>query len=1070
MQHAEGFAYASVFHLFTRSPEIALLALSRKGDKDFPWADRLRLGAAVASAVSHLRSCSLGSPHLNLKLSSMHGSLGCWVCLLVLSFPVDAGPATLRLHLLKGTRARCNDGSAPGFYLQEGRSGVLLVWLEGGGDCGTQATCDARPAALKGMDRRHGLVRTAMGIGDELKTPVPPRFMVLMADWCNVFAGITLVISFSLIAGAFTFKWFKMEGTAHTVMQVTMCLEGVLWAVAAGFLTKINMIVNNAGLAVGQTIICFGGIFFAISGLYDGVPGKIISLHYVLAPDSNALFADACPYYGITCFMVATSMGLQGVWPLPKNKIVSPFWAVACFFIGAWTIGVIGLWGPTLMDGFVRYEDFEAPTDLYKQRTFAWAWIHIFQVIGAIFWTAGGIIFGLMDGIFPFGGAGAEVLCEGSAHWPQLRQLDGIFSDAEDTNPFFATATRVFVPYCSSDSWVGNREAPAAGYFFQGERIISAVLEELRNRSVFEGIDLLVFGGCSAGGRGALYNLDRVCSWLPAALRCRGFLDAAWWEGLQLWGPSESLAPCLASAGEHAAHLCLFGPHFAPYVRTPFLVHEEQFDYFMLSKRGVQRPVFLWSPEAWQLARDLQEQVKSTLPILSGRRDAAAYSTSCTQHCFAESELFWRVRVQRGHFQSWSLEQLARSWLQEASPGSEGAVQRLRSGERGPDLVGGVLIDDCFDPNCSAGCPFEPSLRDLLLFACLLLALLACCILLLLRRRWLLGRCRRRFRPERSPTPQMLGASFGEADGLRKKLPSFGLPLSASVASTAPAAPLTKMSATPKARGDDPLAVQSSQIVLSVSSWCICSVGMMVFNKMAVTRFPAECCLVALQMAFCSAFLLCFAQKSIHIGSFRDVARWSLVIPCFSGMLLTSMLALKNAPMSLLVVLRCLSPGDYQKYMSQYAGDYEKYMHGGGGNGGSGDYEKYYKKYMSQYGSGASGGYEKFMSQYAGDYASKYMPSAESKSAEAKPVSLAAADESHSKKDSASKSDEAEQGGYQQYMNQAGDYKQYLQSYGGDYSKYMQGQGSQARSSQMEVESREYTLCITVDLQRWQVA
>ena len=38
---------------------------------------------------------------------------------------------------------------------------------------------------------------------------------------------------------------------------------------------------------------------------------------------------------------------------------------------------------------------------------------------------------------------------------------------------------------------------------------------------------------------------------------------------------------------------------------------------------------------------------------------------------------------------------------------------------------------------------------------------------------------------------------------------------------------------------------------------------------------------------------------------------------------------------------------------------------------------------------------------------------------------------------------------------QAGGYKQYMQSYGGDYSKYMQGQGSQARSSQMEVENRE---------------
>ncbi|OLQ14501.1 putative rhodanese domain-containing dual specificity protein phosphatase [Symbiodinium microadriaticum] len=227
--------------------------------------------------------------------------------------------------------------------------------------------------------------------------------MVLLADWCNVWAGITLVVSFSLITGAFTFNWFEMSGAVHTIMQVTMCAEGVLWAVAAGLLTKINMIVNNASLAVVQTIICFGGLFFAVSGLYDGVPGKVISIRYILAPDTNALFADACPYYGITCFMVATSMGLSGVRGLPKNKFVSPFWAVACFFIGAWTIGVIGLWGPTLIGGLVRYEDFEAPTDLYKQKTFAWAWIHIFQVIGAIFLTLGGIIFGLMDNIFSFG-------------------------------------------------------------------------------------------------------------------------------------------------------------------------------------------------------------------------------------------------------------------------------------------------------------------------------------------------------------------------------------------------------------------------------------------------------------------------------------------------------------------------------------------------------------------------------------------------------------------------------------------------------------------------------------------
>ena len=35
----------------------------------------------------------------------------------------------------------------------------------------------------------------------------------------------------------------------------------------------------------------------------------------------------------------------------------------------------------------------------------------------------------------------------------------------------------------------------------------------------------------------------------------------------------------------NASHLCLFGPIWAPHVRTPYLVHEEQFDHFLLGKR-----------------------------------------------------------------------------------------------------------------------------------------------------------------------------------------------------------------------------------------------------------------------------------------------------------------------------------------------------------------------------------------------------------------------------------------------------------------------------------------------------
>ncbi|CAJ1423676.1 unnamed protein product [Effrenium voratum] len=202
--------------------------------------------------------------------------------------------------------------------------------------------------------------------------PVPSRAMVLCADWCNIFAGISLVISFLIITGAFTFNWFEMQGGWHTAMQVTMTLEGILWAIAAALLARINVVVNNAAVAVGQVIICFGGIFFTISGLQegtwqsterafgplklrgfppcfpgikyhaaqkyskDGVPGKVISLSYVLAPAAqqkkcldptswapsmSAAFADACPYYGISCFMMPRPWGSMAFRDCPRRSL-----------------------------------------------------------------------------------------------------------------------------------------------------------------------------------------------------------------------------------------------------------------------------------------------------------------------------------------------------------------------------------------------------------------------------------------------------------------------------------------------------------------------------------------------------------------------------------------------------------------------------------------------------------------------------------------------------------------------------------------------------------------------------
>jgi hypothetical protein len=82
---------------------------------------------------------------------------------------------------------------------------------------------------------------------------------------------------------------------------------------------------------------------------------------------------------------------------------------------------------------------------------------------------------------------------------------------------------------------------------------------------------------------------------------------------------------------------------------------------------------------------------------------------------------------------------------------------------------------------------------------------------------------------------------------------------------------------------------------------------MLVFNKLAANVLPV-CSLIALQFAFTVVALLVFGWQSIHIGSLHDVLRWCRVVPFFTGMLLSSILALKYAPMTLVITFRALSP------------------------------------------------------------------------------------------------------------------------------------------------------------------
>lgn len=228
----------------------------------------------------------------------------------------------------------------------------------------------------------------------------PPRALTLIADWGNVFAGISLTISFFLILlnayGAIDIT--NPDTTLAKIQKWTMVAEGALYFIAGVALTAINVITNNAYGAVSQTIIAFGGIFFCISGF--GFPFYVSSIRYIFPYDGNASLPDACPWYGISCFMFATAMGLYSVAGLPKKNVVSPFWGVTFFFLGAWIIGLGGLWIPLLAGGYFESDRVAGGLAWMGQPIFKWAGPHIFQLFGATFLTAGAVVFGLMDNFF----------------------------------------------------------------------------------------------------------------------------------------------------------------------------------------------------------------------------------------------------------------------------------------------------------------------------------------------------------------------------------------------------------------------------------------------------------------------------------------------------------------------------------------------------------------------------------------------------------------------------------------------------------------------------------------------
>ena len=171
----------------------------------------------------------------------------------------------------------------------------------------------------------------------------------------------------------------------------------------------------------------------------------------------------------------------------------------------------------------------------------------------------------------------------------------GILSTDAASNPDFHDWNAAFLPYCSSDFWLGDRAASEAtgGFAFRGARIVDAIVEDLKagvdGMPPLQGADTLLMVGGSAGSMGVRHHVDHVAASLQGT-RVLGVADSGFepWkqaklpspedariaDELRLWKPRLD-ASCVQAVG---IERCLEQASALDHVQAPLFVYMDQFD------------------------------------------------------------------------------------------------------------------------------------------------------------------------------------------------------------------------------------------------------------------------------------------------------------------------------------------------------------------------------------------------------------------------------------------------------------------------------------------------------------
>ncbi|XP_065057295.1 palmitoleoyl-protein carboxylesterase NOTUM-like [Rhopilema esculentum] len=287
--------------------------------------------------------------------------------------------------------------------------------------------------------------------------------------------------------------------------------------------------------------------------------------------------------------------------------------------------------------------------------------------------------------------------------------VTGILSTQLKTNPLWWNSNHVYIPYCSSDIWTGNKTADKKGGFsFLGARIIDEVVSDLYvNRGLDKGTNLTL-AGSSAGGTGVMLNIDRVADNLKekgSKIKVQGIVDSGWFldndlikslncglpnghckpsdvikAAMKFWH-ADLPARCISGKSVDKHHLCLFGDKLYPTLKSPIFVIQWIYDLAQIKEDN---------PELESSLRMLMRKQYGPYMAYLGKRVRESlnivkhfFAPSCLGHTILTREQWLGTRVGPrtlfGALECWLLKK--RSSCQ--------------------------FTDKCQMPHCSDSCPYK---------------------------------------------------------------------------------------------------------------------------------------------------------------------------------------------------------------------------------------------------------------------------------------------------------------------------------------------------------------------------